>query len=266
MRIICPQCRNQLSIHRPSVAATRIKCRNCGNKFYAGKAEEVVEAKVAMVAAAPAESVVAAVVTAPAEEAFDQERKKEQRSANRERRRQSIRKKRLRWLLPLSIASLVGMIVLGLFFAKKPPPPPAPPTSSLVENMADRKPPRPLSKAPPIDSGALVIDVGMARRPDELVGTWTLQEPAGGTMALLKDGTATIKAAMLPDKLIETTGPWFVIKVDGQEFSLEIGPEPYRVDNYRLTVRLQSDGQLRVIRFMHNQQANFDPRMFQKSK
>ncbi len=203
-------------------------------------------------------------VVAPTEEAFDEERKKDNRAANRDRVKQSRYAKRMRWLLPASVACLAVMILLGLFFAQKPPPAPAPPSTSLLDNSVDRRP-KLLRTAQPADSGSLVIDVTGVRRPQELVGMWTLQEPGGGTLDLRADGNVILKAPMIDDKLLEVSALWFITKTDGQEYALEFGAEPHRTGNNRATVRLQSDGTLRVIRFISVNGLNFEPRIFKKS-
>ncbi len=170
----------------------------------------------------------------------------------------------MRWLLPASIACLAIMILLGLFFAQKPPPAPAPLTTSLLDNSAARQP-KLLHKAPAADSGSLVLDVTGVRRPPELVGLWTLQEPGGGTLELRENGTVNLKAPMIDDKILEVSALWLVTKIEGQEYSLEFGAEPHRAGNTRATVRLQSDGTLRFIRFMNASGLNFEPRIFKKS-
>src|SRR5262245_36383138 len=102
MRVICPQCRGKLSLHRPSVAATRVKCRNCGHKFYAGKADEIPDDRVvasrASESAGPAAEAQVAVVTAPADTAFDTELKAEQRAHTRAQLKERRRSKRRKWL------------------------------------------------------------------------------------------------------------------------------------------------------------------------
>ncbi len=205
-----------------------------------------------------------AAVVAPTEEAFDEERKKENRAANRDRLKQSRNAKRMRWLLPASVACLAVMILLGLFFAQKPPPAPAPPTTSLLDNSVDRRP-KLLRKAPDADSGSLVLDVTGVRRPPELVGMWTLQEIGGGTLDLRADGNVILKAPMIDDKMLEVSALWFITKTEGQEYALEFGAEPHRTSNNRATVRLQSDGTLRFIRFMSGNNWNFEPRIFKKN-
>src|SRR5580765_7076174 len=144
MRVICPQCRGKLSIHRPSVAATRVKCRNCGHKFYAGKAEEIVEANpVAVTSAVAADEPAAApqvtVVMAPAAIAFDEEMKVEQRASTRERWREHSRRKRNKWLIPVAVAGLLGLVVMSIAFAKKSHQVPSPPTSSLFDASKNKK-------------------------------------------------------------------------------------------------------------------------------
>src|SRR5207302_1210820 len=138
MRVICPQCLEKLSIHRPAVAATRVKCRSCGHKFYAGKAEEILETGPITASRVPgsdetAAEPQAAIVSAPAETAFDQDIKAEQRAATRERRREHRRRKRVKWLVPSAAVALIAMIVVGVFFSRKPPQNPTPPTGPLFD-------------------------------------------------------------------------------------------------------------------------------------
>jgi hypothetical protein len=269
MRIICPQCQGKLSIHRPSVAATRIKCRNCGHKFYAGKAEELGEANpvasehVSSSDEATAEPRVV-VVTAPADTAFDQDLKAEQRASTRERVREKARQKRVKWLVPIAVVCLLGMIVMSVLFAQRSHQIPSPPTSSLFDASKKKNKFESFGQAPPADSGALIIDVNGVTRPAELVGAWNLQEAGGGVLELNADGTAMLKGAFINDTLLELKTQWFVIKVDGKEYWVDFGPEPYRNQNYVATVRLLTEDSLRLIGFRSAAGNNFNPRMLKK--
>lgn len=202
---------------------------------------------------------------APTDIAFDSEKKQANREVNRARVRGERRKKRLRWLVPSGIGALVIMVGLGLFFAPKPPDAPPPPTTSLLELAKGGKKFDAPSKSPPADSGALMINAQNVIFPVELVGAWTLQEPGGGVLEFRADGNARIKARLIKESMIELATVCFVIKVDGNEYTLDFGVEPYRNDNCVATVRLQSDGSLRMIRFGCPDGVNYNPRIFKKA-
>lgn len=268
MRIICPQCRGKLHIHRPSVAATRIKCRNCGHKFYAGKAEELIENPVprsvsAVGAQAEAQ---AAVVTAPADEAFDQTRKKKNRAAARVRLREQKRAKRMKWMVPTGIISLVIMCVLGIFFSQRANRPPTQPTNSLFDSPNRAKRLELAKRSPSADSSALLFHVDRATRPEVLVGVWEFPGVPDGVMELKNDGRAMLRGPFVKATPLELETQWFVTGIDGNEYYLEFGPEPFRNENSVGTFRVLDDGQLRLIRFANLEGKNTEPRIFKKKK
>ena len=70
---------------------------------------------------------------------------------------------------------------------------------------------------------------------------------------------------MIDSAVMELDTQWFVIKFEGKEYMIDFGLEPYRNENCIATVRLQPDGQLKLIRFDNPRGRNFTPRMFKKS-
>ena len=272
MRVLCPQCRVKLSLHRPSVSATRVKCRSCGHKFYVGKAEEILETPVAAsVQAAGADSLppdvpetAASAATTPAADAFDQDVKLQHREVARQRLHERQRKKQLKWLVPVGMACLAGMIVMGIVFAQKAPSGPSQPSASLLEMPGKKDRMASLIKPPSVDSGAFVINVDRATRPAELIGIWTDAE-SGSVFTLREDGTAQIKGPLIDATPVDVSSSWFAKKVDDTEYRLDFGPEPFRAGNYIASMRTQADGTLRLIRFGNAAAGNFKPRIFKKT-
>ncbi|MBX7103779.1 MAG: hypothetical protein K1X57_06845 [Gemmataceae bacterium] len=262
--LTCPECRALLKFKKPVIDSTKVKCSACKAKFYAGKSKK----PMAAVAGGVAESDPAAaplVEPAPLVEAEPAPAARPKRI-----RIKKVEQKPLpKWVIPVAVAGLVGITLAGIYFGQKNPPPPEIAPVSLAELQAQR--PAGNSKAflrptrPAVGTDAFLVDVSQARRPDELVGTWEVLDGKPCTLQLEKDGLVRVRGEFLDTgPALDFSTTWFLMKTDGVSYDLEFGPEPLRASNHRVSFRLESNGQLRLLKYAHGTNLSVAPRVLKK--
>lgn len=259
--LVCPQCRVELTFKKPVIASTKIKCKGCGAKFYAGKTSP---ARAAMAGGAPGDAAMTPPERAPA--LLDIEPAPKPVEPRRQRIKIKSAQPWPKWATPAIAVGVVGLIILGIVFGQKPPPVPEPTTTASATEPANPfKAAPPAANRPAVGTDAILIDVTKARRPAELIGVWKLEDPAGGTLELAADGSARIQGPFLKGPAVDFTSTWFVMNNNGVTFNLEFGSEPLRVENHRATVRLQTDGRLKLLKYANSAEVDVTPRVFKKA-
>lgn len=263
MRIYCPECRHQLVLRRATIDSTRVKCQNCGAKFYAGKAEAVASpaaparadpppppvvppAASRLAEPNPADEEVAPEAAAAVAEVPEEEEAQEsggRRVRRKERVKVAAPSKLPGWVIPLGVAVLVLTSALGLFLSQRAP------------GVPDL--PKPAERPAPVDPAhatvvrnpnALVYPLEL-RRPDRLVGVWELQEPGGGTIEFAADGLVEINAPLVTAERLKLTARWNITSHEGPIYEIEIGPELARDGNHRTRVVLDDPDTLRLTKY-----------------
>jgi hypothetical protein len=271
-RLVCPKCRETLVLHRPAIESTRVKCRNCGTKFYAGKAEGAAEPVTPGAAHQSMHSTPSPGLGSPPNDQSADERSShaethEPTESVRSRHKTKVRVQPepgpRRWWIHVSLAGLLVVSLAGMFFAQKAPPLPA--AKAPVSNDANAR--FDSSKAEQMgiltNHDALLSSFEMPR-PVALLGTWDLQEAGGGTVEFAAGGAFKIKATIVGDRPIEFTSRWFVIRTDNNTFELQIGMEPHHVGNHHMNVALQDDGTLRMTKYSYSAGLSVRERVFRK--
>jgi len=267
-RIICPKCGEKLRLHKPAIDSTRIKCRQCGHKFYAGKAENwgnedqplaggfhpLPAANVSVSEHVPDLSESAddaiAVVTDPNEG----HEKKRRRSRHRQ---QEV--KLPRWAIPVGIIALIGIALAGIFLGQQPPPSPDPYTADAAT---------PNKKSKTIHEVRFEDTLSKSRnnfRPTELVGIWRTNNPPGGFLDLAADGSVQVHGAFLDKNTIDSTCRWFTLRIYGEVYELEFGPEPKLASNHAAQLMLKPDGTLVMTRYTSAAAMSLQERVFTKA-
>jgi hypothetical protein len=255
VQYICPECQKKLVLHRPAIASTRIKCRECGAKFYAGHSTTT-GAPVAAGATSPTPT-----RANPSPELADKQpvpaadpsvELGEQRQRHREQRPVP------KWAAPVAVAGLLAVTAAGVLMRPQPQLPeerPLPPVAPEVSKTDGSKSPN-----PPLPIGMTMEAV----RPNALVGVWELQGPTTGTLDFRADGAATIHAPLLDDKPLQFSSLWYVVLSDGDNFELQLGPLPHRPGNHVARVSLQADGSLKMTRYATSAGLSIQERVFTK--
>src|SRR5262245_49342517 len=129
-RLICPECRSKLYLRTPAVAATKVKCRDCGHKFYVGHSleDKPVPMSAAVVPSGAAAILEPSVEATPDLDTDDDSHEQpalvaEPRKPERKRERRKLQEepgKLPAWVIPVGVVSLIAAIVLALFFSTKP--------------------------------------------------------------------------------------------------------------------------------------------------
>jgi len=249
--LICPECNHKLVLHRPVVDASRVKCRNCKAKFYAGRATTtVVEEEAAFASSA-----------APAlEEPTQREAEAPVATSPRRRRRESPEEPQApRWLIPLALAGLGCIMAAGFFLTSTPAVP-----DEREDVSTETLQPSPITVTSPLRK----VDGIEARlppiHPPALAGVWEIVDAPGNVLELQADGVAVVRGAFADDKPIVYTARWYVTVADGTSFELQIGPKRFRQGNHQLRVKVLTDGTLKLTRYFDGSQNNFTERLLRR--
>jgi hypothetical protein len=250
--LICPECNHRLTLHRPVVDASRVKCRNCKAKFYAGKAtaEAAGVEEAAFGASAPVESdeptapvVEAAVATAP----------------RRRRRKREDEPAGPRWLIPVGVAGLACLMAAGFFLKSTPAVP-----DEREEVSTETLQPELITATTPLKKVGGVEARLPPNRPSALAGEWELADAPGNVLELHGDGVARVRGAFADDKPIFYEARWYVTVADGNTFELQIGPKQFRAGNHQLRLKLQGEGTLQLTRYFDGSTNNVTERVLKR--
>lgn len=252
-RVVCPDCGDRLKLHKPAIDSTRVKCRNCGAKFYAGKAENWSEdseyaggfhplpgpTPAATAVAAPA---VHQVMAAPAEPQIKRERiRHEQKTPV--------------WVMPVGILAVLGIAIAGIFLGQTP----AIPEPGKDLTRAKTKAASKVNAQPD-----MVVRIGENFRPPDLIGVWETSDVPGGRLDIAADGTIHIRGAFLNEERLDLVSRWFTARVNGHEYIIEVGQEPKLVGNHGIRLIKQDDGTLLMTRYTNAATLNIQERRFTK--
>lgn len=259
-RIVCPQCRDKLKLHKPAIDSTRVKCRACGHKFYAGKAETWGGDDVPSAGSFHPMPGTATNDATPATQdqtvAVAHAEPHERRSHQRSHRSHEMHLPR--WVIPAGIGCLVVFALAGIFLSQKPPPPPEP---GIIETAKAK------AKAKREAQGdETVAKSKNAFRPKELIGIWQTNQPKGGLLDFAADGTIHVRGAFLDQNVIDSTSRWYTVRMYGETYDLEIGPEPKLATNHAMRLELKPDGTLVMKRYASSANMSLEERVFTKAK
>ncbi|MFL5330811.1 MAG: hypothetical protein ACJ8C4_18080 [Gemmataceae bacterium] len=251
--LVCPHCGEHLRLRHPASDGTIIKCGLCRGKLFGNGTP------VANTSSVSDDT----KVSQPQPLVAERPRRRKQKSVEHDSDEYPVATPELpRWLAPVGLTALVAIALAG-FMWNQGAPPPAP--AGLHNNGAESNHTT-VNKQPIEPANVAKALSAEVPRPASLIGSWSLQEPAGGTIELTADGDARVNAPLLNDKPLLFTSRWFVVAKDGDIYDLELGTEPLRTGNHRLRVELTDENTLRLIKYSNTADLNVRVRTFIKRK